>query len=61
VTGPSSPEVANRGGCRLAVTLALAALGMANLVANVRRSPSWSRLVVQYFGDQALAVLGRVR
>ena len=30
-------------------------------LANVRRSPSWSRLVVQYFGDQALAVLGRAR
>ena len=30
-------------------------------LANVRRSPSWSRLIVQYFGDQALAVLGRAR
>jgi ABC-type amino acid transport substrate-binding protein len=30
-------------------------------LANVRRSPSWSRLVVQYFGDQALTVLGRSR
>jgi membrane-bound lytic murein transglycosylase F len=30
-------------------------------LANVRRSPSWSRLVVQYFGDQALTVLGRAR
>ena len=28
-------------------------------LANTRRSPSWSRLVVEYFGDQALAVLGR--
>jgi ABC-type amino acid transport substrate-binding protein len=28
---------------------------------NVRRSPSWSRLVVKYFGDQALQVLGRAR
>ena len=28
---------------------------------NVRRSETWSRLVVQYFGDQALAVLGRAR
>jgi polar amino acid transport system substrate-binding protein len=26
---------------------------------NVRRGPSWSRLLVQYFGDQALQVLGR--
>jgi polar amino acid transport system substrate-binding protein len=26
---------------------------------NVRRGPSWSRLVVKYFGDQALKVLGR--
>ena len=30
-------------------------------LANTRRSPSWSRLVVQYFGNQALAVLGRNR
>jgi ABC-type amino acid transport substrate-binding protein len=28
---------------------------------NTRKSPSWSRLVVEYFGDQALAVLGRAR
>ena len=28
---------------------------------NVRRGPSWSRLLVQYFGDQALQVLGRGR
>jgi len=28
---------------------------------NVRRGPSWSRLLVQYFGDQALQVLGRDR
>jgi ABC-type amino acid transport substrate-binding protein len=26
---------------------------------NVRRGPTWSRLVVKYFGDQALTVLGR--
>lgn len=26
---------------------------------NFRRSPSWNRLLVKYFGDQALAVLGR--
>jgi ABC-type amino acid transport substrate-binding protein len=32
-----------------------------DFLANVRRSPSWSRLVVEYFGDQALAVLGRAR
>jgi ABC-type amino acid transport substrate-binding protein len=30
-------------------------------LANVRRSPSWSRLIVKYFGDQALQVLGRAR
>ncbi len=28
---------------------------------NVRRGPSWSRLIVQYFGDQALQVLGRAK
>jgi polar amino acid transport system substrate-binding protein len=26
---------------------------------NVRRSPSWSRLIVKYFGDEALRVLGK--
>ena len=30
-------------------------------LANVRRGPAWSRLIVKYFGDQALAVLGRAR
>jgi ABC-type amino acid transport substrate-binding protein len=30
-------------------------------IANVRRGPTWSRLVVKYFGDQTLAVLGRAR
>jgi membrane-bound lytic murein transglycosylase F len=30
-------------------------------IANVRRSPTWSRLIVKYFGDQALTVLGRGR
>jgi ABC-type amino acid transport substrate-binding protein len=28
---------------------------------NVRRGPAWSRLIVRYFGDQALQVLGRAR
>jgi ABC-type amino acid transport substrate-binding protein len=28
---------------------------------NLRRGPSWSRLVVKYFGDQTLSVLGRRR
>jgi len=26
---------------------------------NFRKSPSWNRLLIKYFGDQALAVLGR--
>jgi ABC-type amino acid transport substrate-binding protein len=30
-------------------------------LANVRRSETYSRLVVRYFGDQALIVLGRAR
>jgi ABC-type amino acid transport substrate-binding protein len=30
-------------------------------LANVRRGPTWSRLIVKYFGDQALSVLGRDR
>ena len=28
-------------------------------VANLRRTPTWSRLVLKYFGEQALSVLGR--
>jgi len=28
-------------------------------IRNVRRGPTWSRLIVKYFGDQALSVLGR--
>ena len=28
-------------------------------IANVRKTPTWSRLVVKYFGDSALAVLKR--
>ncbi len=36
-------------------------MALDDYLANVRRSPSWSRLVVQYFGDQALTVLGRAR
>ena len=30
-------------------------------IANVRRGPTWSRLIVKYFGDQTLTVLGRAR
>lgn len=30
-------------------------------LSNFRKSPSWSRLVVKYFGDSALSVLGRAR
>jgi ABC-type amino acid transport substrate-binding protein len=30
-------------------------------IGHVRRSPSWSRLVVKYFGQQALSVLGRTK
>jgi ABC-type amino acid transport substrate-binding protein len=28
-------------------------------IENLRKTPSWSRLVVKYFGEQALSVLGR--
>lgn len=34
---------------------------LSQYLGNVRRGPTWSRLVVKYFGDQALAVLGRSR
>jgi ABC-type amino acid transport substrate-binding protein len=37
--------------------LLLAALD--DYLGNFRKSPSWNRLLVKYFGDQALAVLGR--
>jgi ABC-type amino acid transport substrate-binding protein len=30
-------------------------------LADLRRSPAWSRLLVKYFGDDALAILGRDR
>ena len=30
-------------------------------VANLRRTPTWNRLVVKYFGEQALEMLNRVR
>jgi ABC-type amino acid transport substrate-binding protein len=40
---------------------ALLRAALDEFLGNVRKSPSWSRLVVQYFGDQALAVLGRNR
>jgi len=36
-------------------------IALDDYLANVRRSETWSRLVVRYFGDQALAVLGRTR
>ena len=38
-------------------TLLLAALD--EYLGNFRKSPSWNRLLVKYFGDQALSVLGR--
>jgi len=28
---------------------------------NLRKGPSWNRLVIKYFGEQALSVLGRAR
>jgi len=37
----------------------LAALG--EYVARVRRTPTWSRLVVKYFGDEAPEILKRAR
>jgi membrane-bound lytic murein transglycosylase F len=42
---------------RKADTQLLAALD--EYLGNFRKSPSWNRLLVKYFGDQALAVLGR--
>jgi membrane-bound lytic murein transglycosylase F len=32
---------------------------MDEYLANFRKSPSWNRLIVKYFGDKALTVLGR--
>jgi ABC-type amino acid transport substrate-binding protein len=34
-------------------------IALSDYLANVRRGPTWSRLVVKYFGDQALRVLGK--
>ena len=55
--------VGDRGKIAWAVRKADAALQRAldEYVRNVRRSTSWSRLIVKYFGDQALSVLGRGR
>jgi polar amino acid transport system substrate-binding protein len=35
------------------------AKAMSGYIENLRRTPSWSRLVIKYFGEQALNVLGR--
>jgi ABC-type amino acid transport substrate-binding protein len=34
-------------------------LALDEYIANARRGPTWGRLIVKYFGDQALTVLGR--
>jgi ABC-type amino acid transport substrate-binding protein len=34
---------------------------MNEYIGNLRRTPSWSRLIIKYFGEQALSVLGRAR
>ena len=36
-----------------------AALALNEYLTNVRRGPFWSRLIVKYFGDQALQVLDK--
>ena len=55
--------VGERGKIAWAVRKEDAALQRAldEYVRNVRRSTRWSRLIVKYFGDQALSVLGRGR
>jgi len=34
---------------------------MDDYISNLRRTPSWSRLIVGYFGEESLKVLGRAR
>jgi len=51
------PPGSTAWGVRRADTALLRALD--DYLRNLRRTPSWSRLVVQYFGQDALAVLGR--
>jgi peptidoglycan lytic transglycosylase F len=34
---------------------------MNEYIGNLRKTPSWSRLIVKYFGERALSVLGRAR
>ena len=55
--------VGDRGTVAWAVRKEDTALRVAldDYLGNVRRGPTWSRLVVEYFGDQALTVLGRAR
>lgn len=36
-------------------------LALDTYIANVRRTPAWSRLVVKYFGDRGLEILKRAR
>ena len=46
-------------GVRKSDTALLAALD--EYIEGVRKTPTWSRLVVKYFGDDALEILRRVR
>jgi ABC-type amino acid transport substrate-binding protein len=46
-------------GVRKEDTALLAALN--DYISNVRRSPTWNRLVVKYFGDNALEILKKAR
>ncbi len=58
VAGPFVGPAASAGwGLRKSDAQLKAALN--EYLENLRRGPSWSRLVVKYFGEQALAVLGR--
>ena len=34
-------------------------MALNSYLANLRKGPSWSRLIVRYFGEKALSVLGR--
>lgn len=62
VTGlRAGATIGARGTVAWAVRMGDVALAAAlnQYLENVRRGPTWSRLVVKYFGDQALLVLGR--
>jgi ABC-type amino acid transport substrate-binding protein len=53
--------VAGRAGWAVRKEAAALKAALDEFIVNFRKGPSWSRLVVKYFGEESLAVLGRAR